>query len=196
MGHFLNFGAAQNQLPPPWQNLNAAHDIRKPLKFEDGSASFMFAEHVLEHVPFLSGLSFVNECFRVLEPKGVLRLSFPDPARFIAHDGAELCFNSNALTYARELAKKKGGESIEAAEEWQDKCRAGLLLLLAGWGHQCAWTLHSCAAVLLTVGFEHVRICQYGATPLPGGLANVDGHHLDVGRELAILESSILEAVK
>ena len=80
-GLFLNFGAGPNQLPEPWQNLDPTHDIRKRLRFENGSVAAILAEHVIEHAPFLQVLGFFQECLRVLEPAGMLRIAFPDIGR-------------------------------------------------------------------------------------------------------------------
>lgn len=193
MGHYLHFGAGPNQLPEPFQNLNVAHDIRKPLRFADGSASMIFAEHVIEHVPFLSGFEFVNEVFRVLEPGGVFRLSFPDVARFLRVTWPEeFAFNERASTYARELAKRPQLPAMSPAE--------AMTVLFAGWGHQSAWTREVGAAVLLAAGFSVVRPCSYGdqSRGVPPELRGhpIDGHHVDVGLELAELETTVLEATK
>lgn len=193
MGLFLNFGAGPNQLPEPWQNLNAAHDIRKRLRFEDGSASAILAEHVIEHVPFLAGFGFLQECWRVLEPGGVLRLAFPDAARFIDYPRmpqAEL--HPNLLRYARALEQRDQGGLIRGAASGHDKQRAALLMLFAGWEHQAAWSIGMAAAALFAHGFLGVTCCVSAS----GRLAGVDGHHLEVGEEIARLETSILEAVK
>lgn len=183
MGHFLHFGAGPNQLPEPWQNLGGDHDIRKPLRFASDSASFIFAEHVLEHVPFLAGMGFLSECWRVLELGGVLRLSIPDVSRFVGNftdGGYEL--NGRSGEYARALHL--------------DSPREALQKLLTGYGHQCAWTEASLAGALVATGFQRVDSCTYGTTPLPGGLSQIDGHHKSVGIVAAALESSILEARK
>ena len=55
-----------------------------------------------------------------------------------------------------------------------------------------AWTRDSAAGALLVVGFARVRFCTYGT----GELGHCDGHHKDVGMELAKLETTVLEAVK
>jgi hypothetical protein len=188
--HYLNFGASQNELPPPWQNLNAEHDIRKPLRFGDDTAEAVLAEHVIEHVAFLAGCGFVREVHRILRPGGVFRVCFPDPSRLITCvnvDGAPrwgLLWKADE--YARAMAPP-GDKPLSSTME--------LGRMLTGWAHQCAWTEASLAAVLLAVGFSHVQSCTYGATPL-AGLAGVDGHHLAVGREAAELETGILEAFK
>ena len=187
MTAFLNFGAGPNQLPEPWQNLDPTHDIRKRLRFDNNSASAILAEHVIEHVPFLQVLGFFQECLRVLEPGGVLRIAFPDVGRFLTTDGSELVLNQAALRYADGL-----GRRVDLAGPLLERTRAALGKMLTGWGHQTAWTKRSAAGALLVVGFSRVCRCEYGH----GELSGVDGHHRDVGPELALLESTILEAKK
>lgn len=183
MGLFLNFGAGQNQLPEPWQNLNAAHDIRKRLKFEDGSASAILAEHVIEHAPFLQGFGFLGECLRVLEPGGVLRLAFPDVGRLLTPSCYDelRSFSYEGNAYARALFGAPGALGAAAAQ-----------LLLTGWQHQAAWTRDSACGALLAVGFSEVRERMYEEGELP----NVDGHHKAVGDEIARIETTIVEAKK
>lgn len=189
MGLHLNFGAGPNQLPPPWANLNAEHDLRKRLKFPDESASAILAEHVIEHVPYLQGFGFLQECFRVLELDGVLRLAFPDPAALLGLgvDGFEL--GPTANEYAAELALRPDGNIVRNAG---DKPRAAAIMMMIGWHHQSLWTLYGAAAVLCTIGFRSVVRRDYGK----GKLAGVDGHHKDVGERIAVLETTVLEATK
>lgn len=186
MGHFLHFGAGPNQLPEPWQNLGGDHDIRKPLRFGSGSASGIFAEHVLEHVPFLAGMGFLGECWRVLDAGGVVRLAIPDAARFVREfDHQSWRFNWSSREYADGLSIRGSLGSREAVTQ-----------LLTGYGHQSAWTVATLAAALLACGFEEVYRCNYGSTPRPTGLSGIDGHHKAVGLQVATLETSILEARK
>jgi len=189
MSLFLNFAPGPNLLPEPWQNLGPAHDIRKRLKFESDSAAAILAEHVIEHVPFLQALGFFRECHRVLQPGGVLRIAFPDVGRFLVPHAPEFVFNRAALRYAQNLAERK---RIELPQSDLEKTRSALLHLLTGWGHQTAWTAESAAGALLVIGFSNVSRREYGQ----GDLNAVDGHHRDVGPELALLESTILEARK
>lgn len=189
MDLYLHFGAGLNQLPEPWHNLGPAHDIRKRLKFESASAAAIVAEHVVEHVPFLQGLGFFRECLRVLRPGGVLRVAFPDIGRFLVSDSRGVELNAAALCYANALSDRP---EMELPSRPTAKARAGLEHLLTGWGHQTAWTEQTAAGSLLVAGFSEVRPRRYGC----GDLGPVDGHHLDVGAELALLESTILEARK
>jgi hypothetical protein len=201
MDHYLHFGAGPNQLPEPWQNLNAEHDIRKRLKFDEGSAVAILAEHVIEHVSWNAGFMFLAECFRVLKPGGVLRVGFPDLSRFLTEGGGgtavageRVMWNQLMRRYAEALHKLPGGEPVRQVQSDEERCRAAALLLQAGWLHQCAWTWHTLAGALLTHGFKQVKRFEYGKG---GGIFPVpDGHHKQVGQEVAELETSVIEAIK
>jgi hypothetical protein len=184
-GHYLNFGAGPNQLPAPWQNLTIEHDIRKRLRFADCSVEAILAEHVIEHVPFLSGFAFLQECFRILQPGGVLRVCFPDPSRFVMSPRGSWSLKETAAQYAAALADTTPFLNTPAFE---------LERMIVGWGHQAMWTEAAMAAVLLVLGFEDVQTCFYNQSVR--GLAGVDGHHRTVGTQAAELETTILEAFK
>jgi len=85
----------------------------------------------------------------------------------------------------------------ELAERAQTEflCRAATVCVLAGFGHQAMWTRDGAAAALLSVGFQAVREQFYGRSGV-AELAGVDGHAKDVGDEVALLETTILEATK
>lgn len=200
MGHFLNFAPGPNMLPEPWQNLEPNHDIRKRLRFGDGTCSQILAEHVIEHVSFLQGYTFLGEVLRVLEPGGTLRLAFPDISRMVsawrsAHSPSSLPINyalgATALQYAKGLAAKPDG-AWSAGLSDADLARHGLLRMLTGWGHQMAWTHESASGVLLALGFSEVLQQPYNK----GKIRGVDGHHRDMGPALAEAESTVLEATK
>jgi SAM-dependent methyltransferase len=70
-------------LPPdkfeiPWSSAIFIHNVRKPLPFGNGSASVIYASHILEHLYFEEGLQLVRESFRVLAGGGVMRAVVPD----------------------------------------------------------------------------------------------------------------------
>jgi hypothetical protein len=184
MGRWLHFGAGPNQLPAPWENLGGDHDIRKRLRFETGRVSRIHCEHVIEHVSFLQGFAFLGECFRVLEPCGVLRLSFPDVTRMLA--ATELRLLTTADVLGEEMARRERLIQELPAEQ---RGRGALLALLTSWGHQAAWTRELAAVALLVQGFADVNSVPYGTSP-------ADGHHKSVGERWARLETTVMEAMK
>lgn len=73
----LHFGCGSNILKG-WENLDLPNtDITKPLRYKDNSIDFIFNEHVIEHVDEVDGFKFIKECYRILKPGGVLRISCP-----------------------------------------------------------------------------------------------------------------------
>src|SRR5437867_1291748 len=53
-------------------------DLTRRLPFPDSSCSAIFSEHFIEHVSKEDAARLLNECHRVLQNGGVLRLSTPD----------------------------------------------------------------------------------------------------------------------
>lgn len=67
-----------SQLDIPWNPNVLIHDIRKPLPFRTNSLSAIYASHLLEHLYLEEAKHLLKECYRVLEPGGVLRMVVPD----------------------------------------------------------------------------------------------------------------------
>lgn len=58
-------------------------DIGNPLPFEDGSVDWVYAEHLIEHVPLLTAISWLADVRRILAPGGVLRITTPDLHKYV-----------------------------------------------------------------------------------------------------------------
>lgn len=91
----INLGCGYSPLRG-WVNVDLARgsqvdivwDLRKSLPFASASCSAVFSEHVIEHLSKEDGEKLLRECFRILQPKGVLRLSTPDAGKFLrSYDG-------------------------------------------------------------------------------------------------------------
>ena len=63
--------------------LIAQLDIGQRLPFEDGSVQWVYAEHLIEHVPVSTAVSWLAEVHRVLAPGGRLRLTTPDLRKYV-----------------------------------------------------------------------------------------------------------------
>ena len=54
-------------------------DLRRNLPFESNSCEEIFSEHCIEHFDYPDSVShLLQECLRILKPKGLLRFSVPD----------------------------------------------------------------------------------------------------------------------
>ncbi len=113
MKKFLNVGCG-NRFHPDWVNVDLSpldnsvitHDLSQGIPFSDGSFEVVYHSHVLEHIPRNQAKTFIQECYRVLKPKGILRVVVPD-------------LESITRTYLRALEKASSG-SVEwkANYEW------------------------------------------------------------------------------
>lgn len=62
----------------PIDNAVRRHDVGRRLPFPDQHFSAVYHSHLLEHLPPPAALALIQECFRVLQPGGTLRIAVPD----------------------------------------------------------------------------------------------------------------------
>ncbi|MEO6453267.1 MAG: methyltransferase domain-containing protein, partial [Ginsengibacter sp.] len=83
----LNLGCGSHYVvSPDWTNVDfnsndlhvISHDLSQGIPFKDNTFDMIYHSHVLEHFSKSDGVKFVNECFRVLKPGGILRVAIPD----------------------------------------------------------------------------------------------------------------------
>ena len=63
---------------PDWPKDVHRHDVRKGLPFADRSVRYIYSSHTFEHFTWDESVVVTLECFRVLQPEGVLRIVVPD----------------------------------------------------------------------------------------------------------------------
>jgi predicted SAM-dependent methyltransferase len=81
----LNLGCGQ-RFHPDWKNIDfvshapevLAHDLTTGIPMPHHSCDAVYHSHVLEHFSKSDGAAFMQDCFRVLKPGGVLRVVVPD----------------------------------------------------------------------------------------------------------------------
>jgi glycosyltransferase involved in cell wall biosynthesis/predicted SAM-dependent methyltransferase len=94
----LNVGCFQDMYHYGWINIDVLDldawakqngytfqraDLSKGIPYEDSSVDIILGSHFIEHLTRDEGLKFLRECWRVLKPTGLLRLSVPD-AKLVA----------------------------------------------------------------------------------------------------------------
>lgn len=81
----LNLGCG-SRYHPDWINIDISpqgpgvikHDLSRGIPFSDSSCDVVYHAAVLEHMDRLEAAVFMNECYRVLKPGGIVRVGVPD----------------------------------------------------------------------------------------------------------------------
>jgi len=161
----LHIGAGGHHLPG-WINIDAhpadlALNVGRPLPFADGTARFIFASHVLEHLYYPApALRFLADCLRVLKPGGRIRLIVPDIERYIRAyaDGDQAFFDAR-----REIWKDlPAGRTL--LEEFLTYAGAGPDPAAFLDSHKYAYDYPTLQRMLERAGFVNIERSEYMAS--------------------------------
>jgi predicted SAM-dependent methyltransferase len=121
-------------------------DATQRFPFPDNSFDYIFAEHMIEHVPYNDGLSMLCECYRVMKPNCILRLVTPDLASVVSLYNAEPTeIRQRYLSYFYETFIP-GGQPANPA------CAVNALFRL--WGHEFLYDEETLRGVMQAAGFR------------------------------------------
>ncbi|HXC02384.1 MAG TPA: methyltransferase domain-containing protein [Opitutaceae bacterium] len=170
--------------PSHWKivRLNATQTFPLP----DASFSFVFSEHMIEHVPVAGARRMLTECHRVLRPGGRIRLATPDLARVVQIHAATDPTNQDYLRWAiahNRLPADLPADAVVINSLFHDH------------GHQFLYDEPTLAALLRATGFEDVRRYAPGESDQPE-LAGLEMHHHVIGHAANNFETLVLEARK
>lgn len=81
----LNLGCG-HKFNTAWTNIDFSspspevmqHDLNAGIPFEDNAFHVVYHSHLLEHFPREHAPRFMRDCFRVLQPGGIIRVAVPD----------------------------------------------------------------------------------------------------------------------
>ena len=82
---YLNLGCG-NKFHPDWVNVDfvstgegvIAHNLLSGIPMPDNKFEVVYHSHVLEHFQRDDAFKFIQECYRVLRPGGIIRIAIPD----------------------------------------------------------------------------------------------------------------------
>jgi predicted SAM-dependent methyltransferase len=151
----INIGCGPKSLRG-WINLDSARgdeidvvwDLRRGLPFPNESATAIFGEHVIEHVPRPDAETLLLECRRVLQTGGVLRLSTPDAGRFLR-------------SYAGDQKFLADERFVDPADTPMDRVN----MMMREFGqHLWSYDAESLIRLLQNVGFSSVEERAFGVS--------------------------------
>lgn len=128
-----------------WSDEVHIHNLSTPFPWSDASADIVYCSHTLEHFSKQDGRNFLNECFRVLKPSGVIRIVVPDLRYIISQ------YNNGSLP-ADDLIQELG-VLYEGSSNRFKKFFSHFIQ----YPHRCMYDESRLTAVLEEIGF--------GATP-------------------------------
>ncbi len=166
-------------------------DITKNFPFENNTISYIFSEHVIEHMDYKEGKFMLEECYRVMRPNGKIRISTPD-----------LKFLIKLYTKDKtQLQKDYINLNINHRAYDIDKyhCTDAFIInnFVRAWGHLFIYDKETLTNLLKEIGFKNINsynICESEDKNLQN-LENVRDSNRPSG-EFLQLETFTLEAIK
>ena len=190
----LQIGAGPNNLPG-WLNTDiepqegqAFLDAMKPFPIPDNSLNYIYAEQVIEHLPFEGGMVMLRESYRVLVPGGKLRVATPDLRRLVA------LFDQDETEAERRFMTaqlKREGLSVKEPE----RPLFIMNMYFQAWGHRFLYDRQTLLSALESVGFRDVRFVRHGESDDPE-LRNVERHIYEIGSDIDEYITMIVQASK
>jgi predicted SAM-dependent methyltransferase len=135
-------------------------DIGEPLPLEDAAVDWVYAEHLIEHVTLPVAIRWLTEVRRILAPGGVLRLTTPDLAAYVAGYGDGDRFYA---AHRRRLRTMRVGPPMPERRAFM------MNQIFYLYGHRWIYDFDEIRYALSEAGFkpDEVRQCRYreGARP-------------------------------
>ena len=124
-------------------------DLREKLPFASGTARYVFAEHFIEHVTRSEAIALLKECNRVLDERGIIRLSTPDLRKMVD------LYLGGELTYWKEVSWLPATPCQMVNEG------------MRSWGHQFVYDKDELCAVLIEAGLSAHRFVEWRHSEIP-----------------------------
>ena len=125
-------------------------DATQDFPIEDNSFDYIFSEHMIEHITYNDAKRMISECFRILKPGGVIRISTPD------------------LSFLVDLYKDNKSEVQtqfirHSTDTWLDTPYSSVFVInnyVRAWGHQFIYDSEVLCNLLKQFGFAKINTFQ------------------------------------
>lgn len=168
-------------------------DAGKRFPFESNTFTYIYSEHLIEHLNYDEGKNMISESFRVLKPNGTFRLSMPNFEFLIdLYTHPEKAQNRHYLQWS---AAHYAGWLIE--DFGITKIPTVLIInnFMRKWGHQVVYDKNTMENMLAQVGFSNIHTCKIGQSNIPS-LMNIEEHGSIIPKWANEMETIIIEAKK
>jgi predicted SAM-dependent methyltransferase len=190
----LQIGAGPNNLDG-WLNTDIEPragqvflDASKPFPIPDSSIHYIYAEQVIEHIPFDGGMTVLRESHRVLVPGGILRIATPDLARLLA-----LFDERSSPEEERFMQAQLKMSRLNVAP--RERPLFILNTYLQAWGHRFLYDPQTLGSAAQIAGFREVQFKRHRESDHTA-LANVERHIDIIGRDIDEYVTMIVEVTK
>ncbi len=162
-------------------------DVRRRLPFDDRTFDYIYSEHSLEHLKYQKGFYFIRECFRVLKPKGTMRIATPDLQFVIGLYSLEKTM----------LQERYVSWAADSFMPYAAVCKDTHVInnFFHDWGHQFIYDYKTLEDTLKRAGFDTVRRLNIGESDDPE-LKGVESHQLVIPEVFNRLETMVVETMK
>ena len=195
----LNLGCGPNILDG-WYNTDIQPidervdylDASKPFPIEDESFNFIFSEHMFEHLTYQQGKNMLSECYRVLKPGGVLRLSLPTLDNLI--ELYEHRYHRDAINYVEWSLK-----TFDKSGCIDDQIGFNTCFVINNffhlWGHKMIYDRDVIYEMLRREGFKNL-FREANDKSHFYELCGINGHGKQIGERFNDIETTTFEAQK
>jgi predicted SAM-dependent methyltransferase len=153
----------------------------------DNSFSFIFSEHMIEHIPLKQGRIMLTECFRILNKGGIIRIATPDLAKILPF--------YQPVQDEQKKRYLKWAEENFIKEPTLDIHNLYINNYFRNWGHQFIYDFTTLKQVLEQIGYVNIiEVPVYKSNHAE--LNNIELHHKTISVEYNLLESFAIEASK
>jgi predicted SAM-dependent methyltransferase len=153
-------------------------DLRKGIPAHDGSLDLVYHSHMLEHLSYQDGISFVQECYRALAAGGKMRILVPDLELWVK------AYASNDRFFLEQY-RKILDKNIYVTNG------AIFMGMLHNHEHKCGYDFDTIKWLLEHTGFVGVRKTLYADSEYVSNISEIEPHD-----PLRVMESLCVECVK
>jgi len=189
----LQVGAGRHNLPD-WLNSDIEPiegqiylDVTHPFPFPDETFRYVYAEQLIEHLPYENAVIFLKESRRVLAPGGKIRLATPNLLQLLA------LFNITKTPIQQKLLDYQIRVNHVSSTPLPETMT--LNLFFRAWGHQFVYDPQSLRATLEQAGFTSVTERNLGISD-ENDLRGIEMHWEDGGKDLDEYTSMYFEATR